>query len=52
MDIYGCADLDEFKELTGYTFRVWVVGKAGFLIATGQSLGVLNRAVGGSSFRF
>ncbi|MBR2389516.1 MAG: PAS domain-containing protein, partial [Mogibacterium sp.] len=21
MDIYGCADLDEFKELTGYTFR-------------------------------
>ena len=21
MDIYGCADLDEFMELTGYTFR-------------------------------
>ena len=21
MDIYGCADLDEFRELTGYTFR-------------------------------
>ena len=21
MDIYGCADLDEFKALTGYTFK-------------------------------
>ena len=39
LDIYGCRDLDEFKELTGYTFKGISIRK----IMKGSVLRSMNR---------